>query len=285
MHQASLQVDPSNAGAADAWNGEDGAHWVRWADLYDRSVGAYHQPFLAAARIQATDRVLDIGCGNGQTTRDAALLANRGTAVGVDLSSDLVENARRIASAQGVVNAEFVHADAQVYPFAPASYEVAISRTGCMFFGDPVAAFRNIRRALRPGGRLTLLTWQELARNEWICAFLDALTAGRPPDPPPSEAPGPFSLGDPERVRRVLAAAGFSGVELESRREPMWFGQDADIAYEFVSSLGLVRWMLSRLDDERRRAARQALRQTIDEHGTADGVCYDSAAWLVTAVT
>jgi SAM-dependent methyltransferase len=150
MNKTSLPVDPTNAEAAEAWNGYDGDHWVRWAELYDQSVRDYHRPFLDGARIQGTDRVLDIGCGNGQTTRDAAALAADGDAVGVDLSEQLVENARRIAAAQGVGNATFLHADAQVYPFDPARFNVAISRTGAMFFGDPVAAFSNIGRALRP---------------------------------------------------------------------------------------------------------------------------------------
>jgi SAM-dependent methyltransferase len=284
MNETSLQVDPTNAEAAQAWNGYDGDQWVRWADLYDQAVRDYHRPFLDAARIQRTDRVLDIGCGNGQTTRDASALAVDGEAVGVDLSEQLVENARRIAVAQGVDNATFIHADAQVYPFQPASYDVAMSRTGAMFFGDPVAAFSNVRRALRPGGRLTLLVWQALARNEWIAAFLDASTAGRPPQPPAADAPGPFSLADPDRVHAVLGAAGFSGIELADRREPMWFGQHTEEAYQFVTSLGLVRWMLGQLEDEHRSTARDALRHTIDQHATAEGVRYDSAAWIVTAV-
>jgi hypothetical protein len=153
-----------------------------------------------------------------------------------------------------------------------------------MFFGDPVAAFSNIRGALRPGGRLTLLVWQELARNEWIVAFLDALTAGRPPQPPAADEPGPFSLAAPDRVHAVLGAAGFAGIDLEDRQEPMWFGQHTEEAYDFVTSLGLVRWLLGQLDDERRAAARDALRHTIDLHATAAGVRYDSAAWIVTAV-
>jgi SAM-dependent methyltransferase len=284
MNKTSLPVDPTNAEAAEAWNGYDGDHWVRWAELYDQSVRDYHRPFLDAARIQGTDRVLDIGCGNGQTTRDAAALAADGDAVGVDLSEQLVENARRIAAAQGVGNATFLHADAQVYPFDPARFNFAISRTGAMFFGDPVAAFSNIRRALRPGGRLALLVWQELARNEWISAFLGALTVGRPPQPPAADAPGPFSLAAPDRVHAVLGAAGFSGIELEDRQEWMWFGQHTEEAYQFVTSLGLVRWMLGQLDDEHRATARDALRHTIDQHATAGGVRYDSAAWIVTAV-
>ncbi|HXY91009.1 MAG TPA: methyltransferase domain-containing protein, partial [Acidimicrobiia bacterium] len=158
-----IPVDPSNADAARAWDGEDGAHWVEHADRYDRSLARYDERFMAAARIGAGTRVLDVGCGNGQNTRAAARLAVGGEAVGIDLSSALIENARRLAAAEALTNATFVQGDAQIYPFDAASFDVVISRTGAMFFGDPVAAFANLRRALRPGGTLVLLTWQAVA--------------------------------------------------------------------------------------------------------------------------
>jgi SAM-dependent methyltransferase len=113
-----------------------------------------------------TDRILDIGCRTGQTTRDAARAAVEGSALAVDLSSEMIALARRLAAAEGVANARFEQADVQIHPFAPAAFDVAIPRTGAMFFGDPVAAFRNIAGALRPSCRLALMAWQELARNE-----------------------------------------------------------------------------------------------------------------------
>jgi SAM-dependent methyltransferase len=279
-----VTVDPSNRAAADAWNGDDGAHWVAHAATYDRSVARYHGPFLDAAAIGDSDRVLDVGCGSGQTTCDAARRARGGTVVGVDLSAPLLELARSRAASDGIRNATFLQADAQVHPFGPASFDCVISRTGAMFFGDATTAFSNIARAVRPGGRLCLLVWQDLAANEWLAAFLGALTGGGAPPVAPPGAPGPFSLADPAHTHALLTGAGFTDVALADRREPMWFGADAGDAFAFVSSLGVARGILGGLDDAGRERALDALRTSIAAHDTADGVLYRSAAWIVTAV-
>jgi SAM-dependent methyltransferase len=279
---STLMIDPSNEAALKGWNSE-AAYWVEHEEAYDRSVAAYHRDFLAAAAIGDADRVLDIGCGNGQTTRDAARLATRGDALGVDLSSAMIALARRRAFEQGVHNAHFLLADAQIHPFGADAFDVAISRTGAMFFGDPVAAFTNVARALRPGGRLVLLAWQSLAANEWIRELLSAAAAGRTLPVPPPHAPGPFALSDPERVRAVLGAAGFAGVALAGRRAPLDYGPDVDAAYRFVRGLGPVDSLLRGLDDAARAEAEAELRASVEAHAAPDGVHYASAAWLITA--
>ena len=236
---------------------------------------------LAAAAITDTDRVLDIGCGTGQTTRDAARAATRGSALGVDLSAGMLEHARRRAAQEGVANASFEQVDAQIHPFPPAAFDVAISRTGAMFFGDLAAAFTNIGRSMVPGGRLVLVTWQPLPANEWIREISGSLAAGRDLPAPPPDAPGPFALSDPDRVRSILTAAGFTTIELEASTAGLWFGNDADDAHRFV--LGLMGWMLQGLDETGRRRAMDALRATMAAHETGDGVVLGSAAWTVRA--
>jgi SAM-dependent methyltransferase len=274
-------VHPSNAEQLRAWDGDEGAYWAAHADHFDRAVTDYHEQLLAAAEIGTGERLLDIGCGTGQTTRDAARLASAGTALGVDLSSQMIEFARRRAADEGLTNAHFAQADAQVHRFDTGAFDLAISRTGAMFFGDPVAAFTNIGNALRPGGRVALLTWQPVSGNEWIREFSGALAAGRDLPNPPPDAPGPFSLSEPDRVRAVLGAAGFNDIELDATSTPMWFGDDADDAYEFV--LGLLGWMLDGLDDDRRAGALDSLRATVAAHETDGGVVYGSAAWIIRA--
>jgi SAM-dependent methyltransferase len=192
----------------------------------------------------------------------------------------MIEVARRLAEREGTANARFAHADAQVHPFDEGAFDIAVSRTGSMFFGRPEVAFANIARALRPGGRLVLLSWQHPARNEWIGAFARALTGGDLPAPPPG-SPGPFSQSNPDEVRTLLTGAGFTEVHLTDLAEPMIYGRDADEAHEFV--LGLLGWMLEgRPPTERQRAA-DALHAVMRAHEGPGGVQFASAAWLITA--
>lgn len=281
MEATTLRVDPTNKEQAEAWNGGEGAYWADNAAHFDRAVAAHHGPFMAAAAISASERVLDIGCGTGQTTREAARAASSGFALGVDLSDRMLRFARRDAARAGVSNATFEQGDAQTYPFPAAGFDVAISRTGAMFFGDPVAAFTNIATALRPAGRLALLTWQGPAGNEWIRELTTALAAGRALPGPPLGAPGPFGLADPGHARAVLDAAGFTGIDLHPSSEPMWFGHDVDDADRFV--LGLLGWMLEGLDSPRREHAHGNLRATLADHQTGQGVLYESATWTIRA--
>src|SRR5437588_1194187 len=137
MSTHTVPVDTANAEQSAAWNGGEGAYWAEHANQLDRVIAGHDRPFQAAAAIQPTDRVLDVGCGTGQTTRHAAKAAPAGSALGVDLSSKMIDLARRLALAEGAANASFEQADAQVHPFGARSFDVAISRTGAMFFGDP----------------------------------------------------------------------------------------------------------------------------------------------------
>ena len=276
-----LIADPSNAGQVEAWDGNEGAFWAARARRFDDAIASCNGPFLTAAAIREDNRVLDVGCGNGQTTRDAARSAVMGSALGVDLSSQMLELARRTATAEGLDNVEFRHADAQIYPFESAAFDVVISRMGSMFFGDPVAAFTNLRRALRPGGRMTLLTWQSLTDNEWLTEFRTALAVGRDIPTPPPDGPGPFTLSDPDRVRAILGAAGFADISFKSLHEPMNYGSDPDDAFDFVSSF--LAWMLEGLDEADKGAALAALRKTIAEHAGDHGVTYQSATWIIQA--
>jgi SAM-dependent methyltransferase len=277
----SIPIDPSNAGQLQAWDGEDGDYWVTHAELFDQCIAACDQRFLDAASIQSGNRILDIGCGNGATTRAAARLAPNGFALGVDLSSRMIEAARHAAELENVRNVVFEQGDVQVHPFDEASFDIVISRTGAMFFGDPDAAFANIARALRSQGRLVLLVWQSLANNEWIVSIRTALAAGRQLPAPPVAAPGPFSMSDPDRVRDLLQRAGFTNVRFDDVRQPLFFGADADVAYDFL--LGLAGWMLEGVDDDAKARARRELRQTIEEHLGNHGVTFGSATWLITA--
>jgi SAM-dependent methyltransferase len=275
-------VDPVNSAQATAWDGLEGEFWAAEADRFERSAAAYDPPLLDAAQLTQDADVLDVGCGTGATTREAARIVTAGTALGVDLSHRMVEVARKRTADAGIVNARFLRADAQVHPFDPASFDAVVSRTGAMFFGDQVAAFANLAHAMRPGARLALVVWAERARNEWINLISGALLAGRQMPPPPADAPGPFALSDPERTRAVLTARGLTDVTWSRVEHPLWFGADADEAMPFI--LGVVGWMLDGLDPAARAAALDDLRSRLTRHTSAEGVLLGSSAWLVRAV-
>jgi SAM-dependent methyltransferase len=175
----------------------------------------------------------------------------------------------------------FVQADVQIADLGEARYDRVISRNGVMFFGDPVAAFGNLARALKPDGRMVLLVWQTMADNPWLPAFRDAVAVGRDLPMPPPDAPGPFALGDPDRVAALLTAAGFAEPDLVGVREPTWFGPDVATAERYVRTM--LGGLISELDDAGQAEAGAALRATLDEHLGPDGVTYPSAMWIVTA--
>ena len=274
-------ADPSNAGQVGAWDGNEGAFWTAQAQRFDGTLASCHEPFLATAAISRGDRVLDVGCGTGLATRDAARAATDGSALGVDLSSQMIALAQKLAAEEGLDNVEFQQADAQIHPFGSAEFDVVISRMGSMFFGDPVGAFSNLHRALRPDGRLVLLTWQSVADNEWLTEFRTALAVGRELPTPPPEAPSPFALADPDRVKEILGAAGFTDVSFQSLHVPMSFGPDPDDAFDFVNEL--TGWMRQGLVEADLTAALAALRATIAGHTDDDGVTYQSAVWIIQA--
>ncbi len=182
----------ANVEMAATWDGPEGDHWVEFSERYDTAMRRHRARLLAAADLAPEHRVLDVGCGTGRLAREA--LAPAGTVFGIDLSARMIDRARTEATAAGITTVAFEQGDAQVHPFDEASFDRALSGFGTMFFSDPVAAFTNIAGAIHPGGRLAMLTWRNMASNEWVSELRAALAAGRALPEPPAEAPGPFSL-------------------------------------------------------------------------------------------
>ncbi|MGW8777904.1 class I SAM-dependent methyltransferase, partial [Streptomyces sp. NPDC055796] len=197
---------------------------------YDAELRRHDEVLRRAVGVRPHDHVLDIGCGTGQTTRAAARTARAGSALGVDVSEPAIGRAREAARAEGLRNIAFERADAQVHRFPREGFDLAISRFGTMFFDDPVAAFSNIGRALRPAGRLVMMVWQAPELNAWDVTIRECLET---PDGPPTGAPGgpdPFSLADPAAVREILRAAGFADVAFTDVRAPGEKGGDVGAA-------------------------------------------------------
>jgi SAM-dependent methyltransferase len=210
-------------------------------------------------------------------------LAVAGSVLGVDVSAPMIEQARRLTEAAGLDNASFERADAEVHRFPEERFDVAISRFGAMFFADPVAAFTNIRRAMRPDGRLVMMVWQDHDRNEWSVSIHRALARGADAPAASPEGPNPFSLGDPTTTERLLEAAGFGDVAFAEVNAPVYYGPDVATALAWVSGFLCVNDVLRRLDPGSTARAREQLRQTLAEHAGGDGVWFGSRAWIVTA--
>ncbi|MEO5839824.1 MAG: class I SAM-dependent methyltransferase [Acidimicrobiales bacterium] len=273
----------ANVDMAAAWDGDEGDDWATDWQRYDRAVAGYHRALLDHAAITRAAAVLDIGCGNGETTRAAARIAVEGSALGVDLSSRMLERARELTMAEGLPNARFAQADAQVHDFGSDRFDIVVSRFGAMFFADRQAAFTNIAGAMRQGCRLVMVAWQDVDNNEWISALRGALAVGRTLPSPPMGGPGPLGLADPDGVRVVLTNTGFGNVQIEPFDGPFWVGADADDAFAFTRRTGIVRGLLQGLDDADRARALAALQQVIIEHDTTEGVVFRSSVWLISA--
>jgi SAM-dependent methyltransferase len=276
--------DVVNVDQLAAWDGDEGAQWAAHEEHYDGTVRAHSQLLADVAAIAATDHVLDLGCGNGSTTCDAARAAVDGAALGIDLSSAMLGNARRRAVEAGLTNVTFVQGDAQVHDFGDDVFDVVISRFGAMFFDDPLAAFANVAGATRVGGRLALVAWQRLQDNEWLTAVRGAVAQGRELPVPPAGVPGPFGFADPGRVVAILGEAGYREVRADEAELPVCFGTDSDDAFGFVKDVGVVRGLLADLTPHEQRAALDELRAVLAAHDGPDGVQFGSRAWTIGAV-
>lgn len=249
---------------------------------YDAELQLHNAQFRAALGIRAADRVLDIGCGTGQTTREAALAASDGDVLGVDIDGGMIVRARALADRDGVPNVRFEVGDAQVYPFRSGAFDVAISRFGTMFFSDPDMAFRNIGRAVRAGGRLVMMVWRAQDLNEWAVAIDQALGVG---ERGVAAVPGldPFSLAEPPTLRRILAAGGFADSEFRDVDVPVYYGPDVDAALAFIGRFANVCEALSRSGPRAAGAILARLRATLESRASERGVWLGSRAWIVTA--
>ncbi len=250
---------------------------------YDAELRRHNEVLRRAFGVQLHDHVLDVGCGTGQTTRQAAHTAQAGSALGVDVSAPAIERARELARAEGLRNVTFERANAQVHCFPQERFDLAISRFGTMFFDDPGTAFTNISRALRPAGRLVMMVWQAHQRNEWDVAIHQSLGAAEGPVAVPSGGPDPFSLADPPTVKGILQAAGFADVAFADVDEPVYYGPDVAAALDWVRGFVCTSEVLKRLDPAAAARAAERLREALAAHLSDDGVWFNSRAWIVTA--
>ena len=276
-----------NADMHEYWNGLAGEKWVRLERRLDEGLQPFADGLFAAAHLRPGERVLDVGCGCGATTLQAAKrVGPEGRALGVDISAIMLTRARERARELGLDNATFELADAQSDPLPAGEFDAMISRFGVMFFAHPDAAFANLLGALRPGGRLAFVCWQRLDANPWMflptLAAMQHVTVQRPADP---HAPGPFAFADAERVRGLMQRAGWRDVATSRFEIPFAGGGSGslDEAVDFMMEMGPAAQALREADVETRARVRQAIYETMKPYERDGAVLMDAAAWIFTA--
>lgn len=256
--------------------------YIREAERIEAVNGPFGEAMLDVVRLEPGESVLDVGCGLGTTTLDAARrVAPGGTAVGVDIDVSLLEPARERAAEARQGNVEFLEADAQLFSFEPATFDAVISRFGTMFFDDPEAAFANLGRAVRAGGRLAIVC---PIRSQWIEV---AIAAAAPhvglPDLGSPDDPGPFAFADGSRLQSVIRAGGFHEIILKEITRRVLVGDDIEDTAGFVLSLPEAQLLFEGKREEKVAAAVEALREGFAPFSGPDGVVVDESAWLATA--
>ncbi len=272
-----------NAEQIEFWNGATAINWVATEERMDQLLAPLSAHVIDRAAVQSGDTVLDVGCGCGGTS--LAMAALGAEVLGIDVSQPMLARAKE--HGQGNDRVEFIQADASTHEF-DRQFDLLFSRFGVMFFADPVAAFANLRDALKPTGHACFICWQAMTENSWLAIptaavqpFLPKPEAGaEAPDP---RAPGPFSFADADYLRQILTDAGFTEIAIEAHPVEMQVGTNLDEAMEFYTRIGPLSGVLETLDPADRDAARAAIEQVLVGRQTATGIALPGGCWIVTA--
>jgi ubiquinone/menaquinone biosynthesis C-methylase UbiE len=278
----------NDATAIDVWNEIIAPKYIRFRHILVDGLCAHGKVALAKRGPKPGDRVIDVGCGLGDSTIDLGkMVGAEGSVLGIDCCDAFLDFGKKDAAKAGAANVSFENADAATQRFEPA-FDFCFSRFGTMFFPSPVAAMRNVRKALKPGGQLLMVVWRTLDDNEWMAIPKRTAQKHLPPpdDQAPNCGPGPFSMASADVVRDVLGAAGFTDIELERQDEMVHVGRTVDDAIDFQLAIGPAGEIVREAGDEgeRKRSTLVAeLRTLLAPFATANGVVMGSSSWAVRA--
>jgi ubiquinone/menaquinone biosynthesis C-methylase UbiE len=283
-----MELPAGHQGNADQiayWNGPGGQHWADRQQAQDVVLAPVSGILIDRAKARPGERIVDVGCGCGATTIALAQkIGAAGHVLGIDISAPMLARARQLLPAG--LPADFVLADATVYPFDPASVDLLFSRFGVMFFAEPALSFANMRKALRPSGRLTFACWREPRDNPFFMVPLQAVYKHVPKLPQLApEDPGPFSLASEARVQRILSEAGFSGIAMEpcNLALDIAVGRGLDAAVEGALEIGPAARALEGQPPEVCAAATHSIREALAPFVRGQSVPLPAAIWIVTA--
>ena len=272
-----------NADQIAFWNGPAGQRWTDRQQAQDTMLAPVSDILIDRAKARAGARIVDVGCGCGATTIALAQkVGSAGHVFGIDISAPMLGRARQIAPKGLPV--DFVLADATVYPFEPASFDLLVSRFGVMFFAEPALSFANMRRALRPSGRLAFACWREPRDNPWLMTPLQAAYRQKLPQQGPDD-PGPFSFASEQRVAGILSEAGFTGIEMErcDLSLDIAIGRGLAAAVEAAVEIGPAARALEGQPPDVLAAATSSIRETLAPFANGPAVPLAASIWIVTA--
>ena len=276
-----------NSNMHEFWNNAGGHMWVNYQHVIEASMAPFGQKVMDVLDFNDGDRVLDIGCGCGGTSFEIAqLVGSKGSVFGVDISEMIIESAKNRVYKTNHENIVFECLDAQIHSFEVNVFNAVFSRFGVMFFDDPIAAFKNIRKSLVRGGRMAFVCWQAVKEIEWINVprnivgnYIDL-----PPQSPTNE-PGGFSFADANRVKDILYSAGFIDVVVDKFSSKINVGADLDEALRFMTHVGPAGSVLdnSEIDGKTKAKFTNDLCVALEAYQTNQGIELGSAMWIVTA--
>jgi SAM-dependent methyltransferase len=278
-------VHADNSAQAEYWNSTAGQRWTDHQEHQDQVLRPVSDRLITAATPKPGDRVIDVGCGCGATTIDfAERVGPAGAVLGLDVSAPMLARARERAPQNLPIRFEL--ADATVYDLESEGADLVVSRFGVMFFADPVKSFANLRKALKPGGRLVFACWREPKQNPWLITPLREAAKHAPPLPETNpEDPGPFAFASEARVRRILGDAGFADIDLEPQdlELDIAVGRGLDTAVRAAMTIGPTSRILDGQSEAVRGAATADIRKALAAHARGDSVPLGAAIWMVTA--
>jgi ubiquinone/menaquinone biosynthesis C-methylase UbiE len=285
MQQASAQ--PQNE-YVDFWNDVLVPKFSRFKHILVGGLTHHSARIFPALPVREGDRVVDVGCGFGDTAIELARrVGSKGEVLGLDCCEAFLDHGRRDAEAEGITNVRFAVADVQTYPF-DGDFDFCFSRFGTQFFENPVAALRNMRKSLKPGGAMTMIVWRSIDDNPWLGVPKEIVMQFLPPpgENAPTCGPGPFSMADPDTVTRQLEIAGYDGIEFRRVDAPLMVGNTPEDAVDFqlaIGPAGEVYREAGELAERRRDEITAALRKELARHAAPEGIVMDSSSWVVTA--